>query len=896
MEEANDESGKSEQGPSNNTWWATDFVEKFGSVSLASNDQNLSHKGSLKITEQQVESSQRASDILWSTGVLSEPIPNGFYSVIPDTRLKDMFDHLPTLNELLALEAEGFRADIIFVDAQRDKKLSMLKQLIITLVKGLNSYPAAIVKKIAALVSDFYKRPNLDSSPAKAALEEAFQASVSRGVQFLGQIKHGSCRPRAILFKVLADTVGLESRLMVGLPNDGTFDCTDSYKHMSVVVVLKSAELLVDLMRFPGQLIPRSTRAIFMTHISAAGESDSAENDSCDSPLEPNSPLYGFSERSELDSGEKDESIQYARRFDASMNVSGPSSQNKMLRSATSLSLSHSDPTVATTFWRLSRRKVIAEQRTASSSPEHPSLRARSMLGGDRKSLQDFGDDVTTSRSVGAPGSEARTIRRRSISITPEIGDDIVRAVRAMGETLKQNRLLRERDGIKSFPCSSSEKDNETDLKKDVADLGSGEEISSARSSLHAFDGEASPQRAMSLPSSPHNFGGLGLQRNPHEHATNDVMVCAWNKILESGMFDDKPLLPFQEWNIDFSELTVGTRVGIGFFGEVFRGIWNGTDVAIKVFLEQDLTPENMEDFCNEIAILSRLRHPNVILFLGACTKPPRLSMVTEYMEMGSLYYLIHSSGQKKKLSWRRRLKMLRDICRGLMCIHRMKIVHRDLKSANCLVNKHWTVKICDFGLSRMMIDTPIKDSSSAGTPEWMAPELIRNEPFTEKCDIFSLGVIMWELCTLKRPWDGVAPERVVYAVANEGSRLDIPEGTLGRLIAGTLIAGRNHMNVQAVKIFSRVCSTVNMHSVEFHHPSEIDNRGVHILLYSCTLDSSCNAFTYLELMVSALEFCRNLNVEQDLLVMDNTPESHQSQFDRCWRYGFCKAIDLGWK
>ncbi|XP_026440302.1 serine/threonine-protein kinase CTR1-like, partial [Papaver somniferum] len=114
--------------------------------------------------------------------------------------------------------------------------------------------------------------------------------------------------------------------------------------------------------------------------------------------------------------------------------------------------------------------------------------------------------------------------------------------------------------------------------------------------------------------------------------------------------------------------------------------------------------------------------------------------MVTEYMEMGSLYYLIHMSGQKKKLSLRRRLKMLRDICRGLMCIHRMKIVHRDVKSANCLVNKHYMVKICDFGLSRVMAESPMRDTSSAGTPEWMAPELIRNEPFTEKCDVFSLG------------------------------------------------------------------------------------------------------------------------------------------------------------
>lgn len=121
----------------------------------------------------------------------------------------------------------------------------------------------------------------------------------------------------------------------------------------------------------------------------------------------------------------------------------------------------------------------------------------------------------------------------------------------------------------------------------------------------------------------------------------------------------------------------------------------------------------------------------------------------------------------KKKRSWTDLItKSSLFYCwklRGLMCLHRMKIAHRDLKSANCLVNKHWTVKICDFGLSRFMTHSPMKDSSSAGTPEWMAPELIRNEPFTEKCDIFSLGVIMWELCTLNRPWEGIPPERVCW-------------------------------------------------------------------------------------------------------------------------------------
>ncbi|KAH1144225.1 hypothetical protein GYH30_034453 [Glycine max] len=753
MEETREDAGPAEQGPSNVSWWPSDFVEKFGSVSLGSQDEILSNKESPRHFDKDVLSSQKASQTLWRIGVLSEPIPNGFYSVIPETRLKELFDSIPTLDELHALGGEGFKADIILVDSEKDKKLSMLKKLIMALVRGLNSNPAAIIKKIAGLVSDFYKRPNVES-PAKAALDESSHMFENRGVQMLGQIKHGSCRPRAILFKVLADTVGLESRLMVGLPNDGAIECQDSYKHMSVIVVLNSVEMLVDLMRFPGQLLPRSTKAVFMTHISA-GESDSAENDSCDSPLEPNSPLFGVSE-----SAEKEENLQFHRRFEASSNVSGLSLRNVMLRSNSSL------------------------------SPEHPSFRARgrSMLSGDRTTFRDFADDQATSRSSyrsdNTSSSEARRIRRRSISITPEIGDDIVRAVRAMNETLKQNRLLRERGDDNSFPNSPNNSSSDANLLKNVSNfhLDGHDE----RSALYSFQrDQGASQKAMSLPSSPHDYGGQASERSgSSRYGVNDEMESTWNKVLESPMFNNKPLLPYEKWNIDFSELTVGTRVGIGFFGEVFRGIWNGTDVAIKVFLEQDLTAENMEDFCNEISILSRLRHPNVILFLGACTKPPRLSMVTEYMELGSLYYLIHLNGQKKKLNWRRRLRMLRDICKGLMCIHRMKVVHRDLKSANCLVNKHWTVKICDFGLSRIMTESPMRDSSSAGTPEWMAPELIRNEPFTEKCDIFSLGVIMWELCTLNRPWEGVPPERVVYSVANEGSRLEIPEGPLGRLIS----------------------------------------------------------------------------------------------------------------
>ncbi|KAL6546502.1 hypothetical protein OROMI_022223 [Orobanche minor] len=775
MEETKNETKPVEApGHDNTQWWPSGLIEKLRSISLVSSDEASSSKGSKG--QHDFESAFHvASQTLWDTGKLVGPIPDGFYFVSPERRFKELFDTIPSVDELQTMDAEGLRPNVILVDTRKDKKLSMLKQLAVTLVKGLDSNPAAMIKKIAGLVCDFFKTPKLEPDYVKGALEEVSHALDNQGIHMLGHIKHGSCHSRAILFKVLADTVGLESMLMVGLPREGVMERTDTYKHISVIVVLNSVEFLIDLGRNPGKLLPCSAKAVFLSHLSA-GESDSAENDSYGSPIEPNSPICGFSDQTQVEG------------------------------------LSHSEPNVANSFWRRSLKKDITEQRTEGSSPEHPYFRGhgRSLLGGRRHSFREYSNDINASRSAGASPVEARRRRRRCISMIPEIGDDTVRAVRRMSGTLRRNRLPEEQVHS-AISSSTSGKDDSSDLPESV--------------SIHSPDGpdgiygqkpltynfplkQVNPHKAISLPSSPQHFAHqASLGNDASEIFASPDMMSAFNKVLESSKILNKPLLPFPEWNIDFSEITIGTRVGIGFFGEVFRGTWNGLEVAIKLFLEQDINVENIEDFCNEISILSRIRHPNVILFLGACTTPPHLSLVTEYMEMGSLYFLIHGSGLKKKLSWQRRLKMLCDICRGLMTIHRMKIVHRDLKSANCLVNKHWTVKICDFGLSRVLTTRPMKDSSSAGTPEWMAPELIRNEPFTEKCDIFSLGVIMWELCTLNRPWDGVSSVQVVYNVGNDGQRLEIPEGPLGKLIA---IAGLNPMNGLAVRRFCRACKNAN--------------------------------------------------------------------------------------
>ncbi|KVI07889.1 Protein kinase, catalytic domain-containing protein [Cynara cardunculus var. scolymus] len=197
-------------------------------------------------------------------------------------------------------------------------------------------------------------------------------------------------------------------------------------------------------------------------------------------------------------------------------------------------------------------------------------------------------------------------------------------------------------------------------------------------------------------------------------------------------------------------------------------------DVAVKKFLDQIITTESLEEFKSEVKIMKRVRHPNVVLFMGAVTRAPHLSIVTEFLP--SLYKLLHRPNNQ--LDVRRRLRMALDTARGMNYLHNCTpvIVHRDLKSPNLLVDKNWIVKVCDFGLSRMKNSTFLSSRSTAGTAEWMAPEVLRNEPSDEKCDVYSYGVVLWELCTMQQPWGGMNAMQVVGAVGFQHRRLEIPD------------------------------------------------------------------------------------------------------------------------
>eukprot|EP00736_Rhodelphis_marinus_P012583 Rmarinus@m.1560 len=226
---------------------------------------------------------------------------------------------------------------------------------------------------------------------------------------------------------------------------------------------------------------------------------------------------------------------------------------------------------------------------------------------------------------------------------------------------------------------------------------------------------------------------------------------------------------------VPYDKLSVGKRIGIGGFGEVFRGKFQGADVAVKKIMNHHLSATLAREVISEVGILSTLHHPNIVIFMGWCVSP--LAIVTEYCPGGSLWRFLRRR-DSEEVTRKRLTRFALDISRGVQFFHRRSppIIHRDLKSPNILVDPSLRLKVSDFGLCCVMSRTmATRGSCLVGTPEWMAPELCRVESYTEKVDVFSYGVILWEMLTRDRPWKDYLPMQVISAVS-AGKRLLIPE------------------------------------------------------------------------------------------------------------------------
>ncbi|XP_032996698.1 RAF proto-oncogene serine/threonine-protein kinase isoform X6 [Lacerta agilis] len=210
-------------------------------------------------------------------------------------------------------------------------------------------------------------------------------------------------------------------------------------------------------------------------------------------------------------------------------------------------------------------------------------------------------------------------------------------------------------------------------------------------------------------------------------------------------------------WEIEASEVMLSTRVGSGSFGTVYKGKWHG-DVAVKILKVVDPTPEQFQAFRNEVAVLRKTRHVNILLFMGYMTKD-NLAIVTQWCEGSSLYKHLHV--QETKFQMLQRIDIARQTAQGMDYLHAKNIIHRDMKSNNIFLHEDRTVKIGDFGLatvkSRWSGSQQVEQPT--GSVLWMAPEVIRmqdSNPFSFQSDVYSYGIVLYELMTGELPYSHI--------------------------------------------------------------------------------------------------------------------------------------------
>lgn len=246
------------------------------------------------------------------------------------------------------------------------------------------------------------------------------------------------------------------------------------------------------------------------------------------------------------------------------------------------------------------------------------------------------------------------------------------------------------------------------------------------------------------------------------------------NEDAESGNGTGPSVGPLLDKQLHYKDIQMGERIGRGSFGEVYSATWFSTQVAVKK-LPLEMLRQNasvLDEFSREISLLRALRHPNILQFLGSCSVPPNICLVTEFLPRGDLHKIIHD--KTVKLDKTLMKNILIDVSRGMNYLHSSNpmVIHRDLKSHNVLIGEHWNAKVADFGLCKIIQSwEETSKYTPCGTPKWAAPEVLRNETYTTKADVYSFAIILWEITTRLDPFPGMSAFELIVQVGKHGLR-----------------------------------------------------------------------------------------------------------------------------
>lgn len=232
--------------------------------------------------------------------------------------------------------------------------------------------------------------------------------------------------------------------------------------------------------------------------------------------------------------------------------------------------------------------------------------------------------------------------------------------------------------------------------------------------------------------------------------------------------------------HLAWPSLQLGQLIGNGGYGDVYQATWQGINVAVKQLHLKTLSTELAVDFQREAAIMAQCQFPHIVRLYGVCQEFEHTAMVMEYLPKGSLYQVLHNS--EETLPWNPiRWDIAINIGKGLAYLHNQKIVHRDLKSLNVLLDDQYQAKIGDFGLAKIKLETnstTTKTKSGMGTTRWRAPELFkRGANPNAASDVYSYGMVLWEIASRQLPFQDAVDDVTAMGWIKDGEQENVPPG-----------------------------------------------------------------------------------------------------------------------